>query len=78
MNNAVAGSNPSGNVILGTGSAGAVQDTDAQDPSNALTVVAVHTGPEGASTGTGTVGQASDRKSRHPACSTATAPTPTR
>ena len=57
LNNAVAGSNPSGNVILATGSAGAVQDTDAQDPSNALTVVAVHTGPEGASTGTGTVGQ---------------------
>jgi VCBS repeat-containing protein len=57
LNNAVAGSNPSGNVILATGSAGAVQDTDAQDASNALTVVAVHTGPEAASTGTGTVGQ---------------------
>ncbi|MBR0757582.1 cadherin domain-containing protein [Bradyrhizobium jicamae] len=56
-NNAIAGSNPSGNVILGTGSAGAVQDTDAQDASSALTVVAVHTGAEGASTGTGTVGQ---------------------
>ncbi|MBR0783848.1 cadherin domain-containing protein [Bradyrhizobium iriomotense] len=56
-NNAIAGSNPSGNVILGTGSAGAVQDTDAEDPSSALTVVAVHTGAEGASTGTGTVGQ---------------------
>ena len=56
-NNAIPGSNPSGNVVLGTGSAGAVQDTDAQDPSTALTVVAVHTGPEGASTGTGTVGQ---------------------
>ncbi len=58
VNNSVAGSNPSGNVVLGTGSAGAVQDTDAQDPSTALTVVAVHTGPEGASTGTGTVGSA--------------------
>ncbi|MBR0850054.1 cadherin domain-containing protein, partial [Bradyrhizobium diazoefficiens] len=56
-NNAVAGVNPSGNVILGTGSGGAVQDTDAQDLSSALTVVAVHTGAEGASTGTGTVGQ---------------------
>ena len=41
--------------MLGTGSAGAVQDTDAQDPSTALTVVAVHTGAEGGSTGTGTV-----------------------
>ncbi|SDO37433.1 cadherin domain-containing protein [Afipia sp. GAS231] len=58
LNNSIAGSNPAGNVILGTGSAGAVQDTDAQDPSNALTVVAVHTGPEGASTGTGTVNSA--------------------
>ncbi|MDN5000401.1 cadherin domain-containing protein [Bradyrhizobium sp. GCM10027634] len=56
-NNSVAGFNPSGNVILGTGSAGALQDTDAEDPSTALTVVAVHTGSEGASTGTGTVGQ---------------------
>jgi len=56
-NNSVPGSNPSGNVILGTGSAGAVQDTDAQDASSALTVVAVHTGAEGASTGTGLVGQ---------------------
>jgi VCBS repeat-containing protein len=56
LNNSIPGSNPSGNVILGTGSAGAVQDTDAQDPSTALTVVAVHTGPEGGSTGTGTVG----------------------
>jgi large repetitive protein len=56
LNNSVPGSNPSGNVVLGTGSAGAVQDTDAQDPSTALTVVAVHTGAEGASTGTGTVG----------------------
>jgi VCBS repeat-containing protein len=44
------------NVILGTGDAGNVQDTDAEDPSTALTVVAVHTGPEGGSTGTGTVG----------------------
>ena len=58
LNNSIPGSNPSGNVILGTGAAGDVQDTDAQDPSNALTVVAVHTGPEGASTGTGTVGSA--------------------
>ncbi|MBR0852348.1 cadherin domain-containing protein [Bradyrhizobium diazoefficiens] len=56
-NNSVAGVNPSGNVILGTGSGGAVQDTDAEDASPALTVVAVHTGAEGASTGTGTVGQ---------------------
>lgn len=56
-NNAVAGTNPSGNVILATGSAGSVLDTDAEDASAALTVVAVHTGAEGASTGTGTVGQ---------------------
>jgi VCBS repeat-containing protein len=56
LNNAVAGVNPTGNVILGTGAAGSVQDTDAEDPSTALTVVAVHAGPEGASTLTGTVG----------------------
>jgi VCBS repeat-containing protein len=56
LNNAVAGTNPSGNVILGTGAAGDVQDTDAQDPSSALTVVAVHTGPEGGSIASGTVG----------------------
>jgi VCBS repeat-containing protein len=56
LNNSIPGFNPSGNVILGTGAPGDVQDTDAQDPSSALTVVAVHTGPEGGSTGTGTVG----------------------
>jgi VCBS repeat-containing protein len=56
LNNNVPGSNPSGNVILGTGAAGDVQDTDAQDASNALTVVAVHTGPEGGSILAGTVG----------------------
>jgi large repetitive protein len=56
LNNGVAGSNPSGNVILGTGAAGDVQDTDAQDASSALTVVAVHTGPEGGSILAGTVG----------------------
>ncbi|HEY2248171.1 MAG TPA: cadherin domain-containing protein [Bradyrhizobium sp.] len=55
LNNSIPGSDPSGNVILATGSAGAVQDTDAQDASSALTVVAVHTGPEGASVLTGTV-----------------------
>jgi large repetitive protein len=58
LNNSIPGFNPSGNVILGTGAAGDVQDTDAQDPSTALTVVAVHTGPEGGSTATGTVGSA--------------------
>ncbi len=58
LNNAIPGFNPSGNVILGTGAAGDVQDTDAQDPSSALTVVAVHTGPEGGSIATGTVGSA--------------------
>ncbi|WP_076864583.1 cadherin domain-containing protein [Bradyrhizobium mercantei] len=58
LNNTVPGTNPSGNVILGTGAAGAVQDTDTQDASSALKVVAVHTGPEGGSTGTGTVGLA--------------------
>jgi large repetitive protein len=56
LNNAIAGFNPSGNVILGTGAAGDVQDTDAQDASSALTVVAVHTGPEGGSILAGTVG----------------------
>ena len=56
LNNAVAGTDPSGNVILGTGAAGDVQDTDAQDASTALTVVAVHTGPEGGSVLAGTVG----------------------
>ena len=44
VNNTVAGSNPSGNVITGTGSAGAVADADAQDAAATLTVVAVHTG----------------------------------
>jgi VCBS repeat-containing protein len=56
LNNALAGSNPTGNVILGTGVADPARDTDVEDASSALTVVAVHTGPEGASTGTGTVG----------------------
>ena len=58
LNNAVAGSNPSGNVILGTGSAGNVQDTDAEDPSSALIVVAAGTGTEAAPTGAGTVNTA--------------------
>jgi VCBS repeat-containing protein len=58
LNNAVAGSNPAGNVILGTGSAGNVQDTDAEDPSNALIVVAAGTGTEAAPTGAGTVNTA--------------------
>ena len=49
LNNAVAGVDPAGNVILGTGAAGSVLDTDLEDPSTALTVVAVHTGPEGGS-----------------------------
>ena len=54
--NGTAGTNPAGNLVTGTGSAGAVADTDAEDPSSALVVVQVHTGPEGGSTGTGTVG----------------------
>ena len=56
LNNSVPGVNPSGNVILGTGAAGDVQDTDAQDPSSALIAVAVHTGPEGGSIAAGTIG----------------------
>jgi hypothetical protein len=56
LNNAVAGVDPAGNVILGTGAAGSVLDTDLEDPSTALTVVAVHTGPEGGSILAGTVG----------------------
>ena len=58
VNNAIAGSNPSGNVITGAGSAGAVADTDAQDGPAGLTVVAVKTGPEGAPVTTGIVGTA--------------------
>ena len=56
LNNSIPGTNPSGNVILGTGAAGDVQDTDAQDPSSALIAVAVHTGPEGGSIAAGTIG----------------------
>ena len=55
LNNAVAGVNPSGNLVTGTGAAGAVADTDTQDPSSALTVAAVGTGVEG-SADNGTVG----------------------
>jgi VCBS repeat-containing protein len=53
--NGTPGTNPSGNLVTGVG-AGSVADTDAEDASSALTVVQVHTGPEGGSTGTGTVG----------------------
>jgi VCBS repeat-containing protein len=49
--NATGGTNPTGNVITGPGT-----DTDTEDPSSALTVVAVKTGPEGAPVTTGTVG----------------------
>jgi VCBS repeat-containing protein len=58
VNNTIAGSNPSGNVITGAGSIGSVADTDAQDGPAGLTVVAVKTGPEGAPVTTGTVGVA--------------------
>jgi VCBS repeat-containing protein len=54
--NGTAGTNPAGNVVTGTGSAGAAADTDAQDASSALTVVAVKTGPEATPVTTGTVG----------------------
>lgn len=54
VNNAIAGSNPSGNVITDIGGA----DTDAQDGPAGLTVVAVKTGPEGAPVTTGIVGTA--------------------
>ena len=47
LNNAVAGVDPTGNLVTGTGAAGAVADTDAEDASTALTVVAVGNGPEG-------------------------------
>ena len=46
LNNAVAGIDPTGNVITGVGT-GSVTDTDAEDPSTALVVVAVGTGAEG-------------------------------
>jgi VCBS repeat-containing protein len=54
LDNASAGTNASGNVITATG-AGDVADTDAEDASSVLAVVAVGRGAEGASTGTGTV-----------------------
>jgi len=53
--NGTAGTNPTGNLITGVG-AGSVTDTDAEDASSALIAVQVHTGPEGGSTGTGTIG----------------------
>jgi VCBS repeat-containing protein len=53
--NGTAGTNPSGNLVTGVG-AGSVADTDAEDASSALIVVAVKTGPEGAPLVTGTVG----------------------
>ena len=46
LNNAVAGVDPTGNVVTGVGT-GSVTDTDAEDPSTALVVVAVGTGAEG-------------------------------
>lgn len=52
--NGTAGTNPAGNLITGVG-AGSVTDTDAEDASSALIAVQVHTGPEGGSTGTGTI-----------------------
>src|SRR5262249_60873923 len=57
LNNTVPGHDPSGNVVLGTGDAGNVQDTDQQDSSAALTVVATGTGAEG-SADNGTAGTA--------------------
>jgi VCBS repeat-containing protein len=53
-NNATPGVNPTGNVITGVG-AGSVADSDAEDPSAALTVVNVGTGAEG-SADNGSVG----------------------
>ena len=55
LNNAVAGVDPSGNVITGAGSAGAVADTD-PDHGDTRTVVAFSTGPEGGSPVAGTLG----------------------
>ena len=46
LNNAVAGVDPTGNVVTGLGT-GSFADTDAEDPSTALVVVAVGTGAEG-------------------------------
>lgn len=54
VNNTVAGSNPSGNVITDVGGA----DTDAEDGAAGLTVVAVKTGPESTPVTTGIVGTA--------------------
>ena len=54
VNNSVAGVNPTGNLVVAAG-VGSVTDTDAEDPSTALTVVAVGTGAEG-NPDNGTVG----------------------
>ncbi len=54
INNTVAGSNPTGNVITDVGGA----DIDAEDGPAGLTVVAVKTGPEGSPVTTGIVGTA--------------------
>ena len=56
LNNTVAGTNPSGNVITAVGP-GDVADTDA-DPGDTVTVVAAGTGSESAPTGVGTVNAA--------------------
>ena len=61
LNNAVAGTNPSGNVITATGSAGAVADTDADGPVAALYVSAVDAVTAGG-TVAGTVGTAMSGK----------------
>gem|GEM_PF-3865804 len=53
VNNGTAGSNPAGNLVTGVG-AGSVADTDPE--AGALTVVAVHFGPEGGPGAAGTVG----------------------
>ena len=53
-NNTVPGLDPLGNLVTGVGT-GSVTDTDAEDPSTALTVVAVGTGAEG-NPDNGTVG----------------------
>jgi VCBS repeat-containing protein len=49
LNNATPGTDPTGNVITGTG--GATADTDAETP-NSLTVIGFGTGPSGANNGT--------------------------
>ncbi|MFH1342272.1 MAG: tandem-95 repeat protein [Pseudomonadota bacterium] len=56
LNNSVAGTDPSGNVITASGP-GDVADTD-PDAGDSVTVVAAGTGPESAPTGAGTVNTA--------------------